>query len=121
LAGHAHLVLEAPPGAGKTTRVPWEIAQAAWCRGRVLVSEPRRIAARLAARRVCDERGARLGAEVGYRVRFEDVTSRDTRVVYVTEGVLLRQLVEDPLLTGVDCVILDEIHERSLDADLCLA
>lgn len=121
LAQDSRLVLEAPPGAGKTTRVPWEIAQAAWCRGRVLVSEPRRIAARLAARRVCDERGARLGAEVGYRVRFEDVTSRDTRVVYVTEGVLLRQLVEDPLLTGVDCVILDEIHERSLDADLCLA
>lgn len=121
LAQDTRLVLEAPPGAGKTTRVPWEIAQAAWCRGRVLVSEPRRIAARLAARRVSEERGGRLGAEVGYRVRFEDVSSRDTRLIYVTEGILLRQLVEDPLLAGVDCVILDELHERSLDADLCLA
>lgn len=121
LACSARLVLEAPPGAGKTTRVPWDLARAAWCPGRVLVSEPRRIAARLAARRVCEERGFRLGAEVGYQVRFEDVTSRETRVVYLTEGILLRRLVEDPLLAGVDCVILDELHERSLDADLCLA
>ena len=115
------LVLEAPPGAGKTTRLPWAIAQAPWCTGRVLVTEPRRIAASLAARRVADERAVRLGDEVGYQVRFEDVTSSRTRVVYVTEGVLLRRLALDPTLRGISCVVLDELHERSLDVDLCLS
>ncbi len=122
LAEGPRLVLEAPPGAGKTTRLPWAIASGSpWCHGRVIVTEPRRIAAHLAARRVADEQGLRLGGEVGYQVRFEDVTSASTRVVYVTEGVLLRRLAQDPTLRGVDCVILDELHERSLDADLCLA
>jgi ATP-dependent helicase HrpB len=122
LAEGPRLVLEAPPGAGKTTRLPWAIASGApWCQGRVIVTEPRRIAAHLAARRVAEEQGLRLGGEVGYQVRFEDVTSASTRVVYVTEGVLLRRLALDPTLRGVACVILDELHERSLDADLCLA
>ncbi len=116
------LVLEAPPGAGKTTRLPWAIAEdAAWCSRQVLVTEPRRIAARLAARRVSEERGVKLGGPVGYRVRFEDVTGQSTRVVYLTEGLLLRRLATDPTLKGVDCVVLDELHERSLDLDLCLA
>jgi ATP-dependent helicase HrpB len=121
LAQGPRLVLEAPPGAGKTTRLPWAVANAPWCQGRVIVTEPRRIAAHLAARRVAEEQGLRLGGEVGYQVRFEDVTSASTRVVYVTEGVLLRRIALDPTLRGVDCVILDELHERSLDADLCLA
>lgn len=121
LATSTRLVLEAPPGAGKTTRLPWAIAQADFCRGRVIVTEPRRIAASLAARRVADEQGQKLGGAVGYQVRFEDVTSKDTRVAYVTEGILLRRLAQDPNLRGVDCVVIDELHERSLDADLCLA
>ncbi len=121
LEASPRLVLEAPPGAGKTTRVPWALTRQAWCRGRVLVSEPRRIAARLAARRVAEEQGQTLGGAVGYRVRFEDVTGPDTRLVYLTEGTLLRQLLDDPELTGISCVVLDELHERNLDADVCLA
>lgn len=117
----SRLVLEAPPGAGKTTRVPWALTQQPWCTGRVLVSEPRRIAARLAARRVAEEQGQRLGDTVGYRVRFEDVTGAHTRLAYLTEGTLLRQLMDDPRLAGTSCVVLDELHERNLDADLCLA
>lgn len=121
LEASPRLVLEAPPGAGKTTRVPWALTQQTWCQGRVLVSEPRRIAARLAARRVAEEQGQTLGGAVGYRVRFEDVTGPGTRLVYLTEGTLLRQLLDDPELTGVSCVVLDELHERNLDADVCLA
>jgi ATP-dependent helicase HrpB len=122
LEGSNRLVLEAPPGAGKTTRLPWAVAtEASFCKGRVIVTEPRRIAASLAARRVADEQGQKLGGAVGYQVRFEDVTSEGTRVAYVTEGILLRRLAQDPELRGVDCVIIDELHERSLDADLCLS
>lgn len=115
------LVLEAPPGAGKTTRVPWALVETFGSAGQVFVSEPRRIAARLAARRVAEERGERLGSAVGYRVRFEDVTCADTRLVYLTEGLLLRRLLDDPDLRGVGTVVLDEFHERSLETDVCLA
>jgi ATP-dependent helicase HrpB len=121
LAQESRLVLEAPPGAGKTTRVPWALAAASSGPGQVLVSEPRRIAARLAARRVAEERAERLGGAVGYRVRFEDVTSGATRLVYLTEGLLLRRLLDDPELRGVAAVVLDEFHERSLETDVCLA
>lgn len=121
LARDKRLVLEAPPGTGKTTRFPWALTEAEGKRGRVFVTEPRRIAARLAARRVAEERNVRLGDAVGYRVRFEDVTSPETRLVYLTEGLLLRQLVETPGLPGVTAVVLDEFHERSLELDLCLA
>lgn len=113
------LVLEAPPGAGKTTRVPWAIHEA-FPAGEVIVAEPRRLAARLTAARVASERGERLGDSVGYSVRFEEVSGPKTRIRYVTEGVLLRRLLAEPELPGVGQVVLDEFHERSLLTDLLL-
>ncbi len=90
-------------------------------RGQVLVLEPRRLAARLAARRVATERGERLGETVGYQVRFEEVAGARTRLRFLTEGILIRRLISDPLLAGVDAVVLDEFHERHLETDLALA
>jgi ATP-dependent helicase HrpB len=113
------LVLSAEPGAGKTTRVPEALL--ADYPGQIWVSEPRRLAARLAARRVAEERGERLGGVVGYSVRFEDVTSAETRLRYVTEGVLVRKLLTAPSLPEVSVIVLDELHERSLNTDLALA
>lgn len=119
LKGHSSLVLEAAPGAGKTTRVPPALlGQVA---GDVLVLEPRRLAARLAARRAAMEAGEALGETVGYQVRFEEVAGPRTRLRFVTEGVLTRRLLSDPDLRGVDAVVLDEFHERHLDTDLALA
>jgi ATP-dependent helicase HrpB len=116
------LVIEAPPGAGKTTRVPPSILDAGLAgAGQVLVLEPRRIAARMAARRVAEERGEALGETIGYQVRFEDVSSARTRLRFLTEGVLTRRLLSDPNLAGVGCVVLDEFHERHLQADVALA
>lgn len=116
------LVIEAPPGAGKTTRVPPAILDAGVAgTGDVLVLEPRRIAARMAARRVAEERGESLGETIGYQVRFEDVSSERTRLRFLTEGVLTRRLLADAKLSGVACVILDEFHERHLQADVSLA
>src|SRR5581483_475080 len=111
----------AEPGAGKTTRVPAAILDAKLGTGRILVSEPRRLPARLAATFVASERGEQVGRGVGYSVRFEHVASDATRLIYATEGVLLRRLLEDPELRGVDAVVLDEIHERHLTTDLLLA
>jgi ATP-dependent helicase HrpB len=119
LAADGALVLTADPGAGKSTRLPPAIAEQA--RGEVLLLQPRRIAARSLAARIASERGWRLGGEVGYAVRHERVGGRDTRLWVITEGLLTRRLADDPLLEGVDCVILDEFHERSLHADLALA
>jgi ATP-dependent helicase HrpB len=119
LARSRALVLEAPPGAGKTTRVPPALLAAV--PGEVLVLEPRRLAVRLAARRVASEMGERLGETVGYQVRFEDVSGPRTRLRFLTEGVLTRRLLRDPQLDGVSCVVLDEFHERHLDGDLALA
>ncbi len=122
LADRKRLVLEAPPGAGKTTRVPralFEHGLAA--RGEILVLEPRRLAARMAARRVAEEMGENVGETVGYTMRYEDVSSPKTRIRFVTEGVLTRRLVRDPLLQGVSIVVLDEFHERHLHADVALA
>ncbi|MBM3727020.1 MAG: ATP-dependent helicase HrpB [Acidobacteria bacterium] len=113
------LVIHAPPGAGKTTRVP--PALLALGSGGVLVLEPRRIAARLAARRVAAELGEAVGETVGYQVRFEDVTGPRTRLRFLTEGVLTRRLVSDRKLPSIHTVVLDEFHERHLDGDLCLA
>ena len=113
------VVLEAAPGAGKTTRVPPALLDLV--PGEVVVLEPRRIAARMAARRVAEEMGERAGERVGYQVRFEDVTGPRTRLRFVTEGVLTRRLITDPELKGVDAVVLDEFHERHLDTDLALA
>ena len=116
------LVLEAPPGAGKTTRVPTALLDAGLAgSGEIVVLEPRRLAARLAARRVAEERGETPGATIGYQVRFEDVSSARTRVRYVTEGVLTRRLLADPTLRGVGAIVLDEFHERHLQGDLALA
>lgn len=118
----ANLVLEAPPGAGKTTRVPSAMLDAGVAGdGEVWVLEPRRLAARMAARRVAEERGERLGETVGYQVRFEEVASRQTRLRFLTEGVLTRRLLSDPKLKNVGAVVLDEFHERHLQADLALA
>ncbi|HEV2689141.1 MAG TPA: ATP-dependent helicase HrpB [Bryobacteraceae bacterium] len=114
-----NLVIEAPPGAGKTTRVP--PALLSLVRGQVLVLEPRRIAARMAARRVAQERGEKLGETIGYQVRFEEVSSARTRLRFLTEGILTRRLISDPKLVGVDAVVLDEFHERHLETDLALA
>jgi ATP-dependent helicase HrpB len=119
LARRRPLVLEAPPGAGKTTRVPWALHEQ-FPEQEVLVAEPRRLAARLTAARVASERGQRLGDTVGYSVRFDDVSGPKTRIRYVTEGVLLRRLLGDPDLSGVGQVVLDEFHERSLLTDLLL-
>jgi ATP-dependent helicase HrpB len=114
------LVLQAPPGAGKTTRVPPALLDAG-VEGKIVVLEPRRLAARLAARRIAEERGERVGDTVGYEVRFERVISPATRIELVTEGILTRRLVSDPELRGVGAVILDEFHERHLQGDVALA
>ena len=111
-----NLVIEAPPGAGKTTRVPPAVLDVV--QGNVIVLEPRRIAARLSARRVAWELGEEAGETVGYQVRFEEKTGPRTRLRFVTEGILTRRLMSDPTLKGVDAVILDEFHERHLDAIL---
>jgi ATP-dependent helicase HrpB len=113
------LVIEAPPGAGKTTRVPPALLE--MVSGEVVVLEPRRIAARLAARRVAWEMGEQVGETVGYQVRFEEAVGPRTRLRFVTEGVLTRRLISDTALKGVDAVVLDEFHERHLESDLALA
>jgi ATP-dependent helicase HrpB len=119
---HGTAVVTAPPGSGKTTRIPPALLQALDTRGgQILVLQPRRIAARAAARRIADENGWRVGGEVGYHVRFDRVAGDDTRLLVVTEGILTRLLQGDPALTGVAAVIIDEFHERSLHADLGLA
>lgn len=119
LASSPSLVIEAPPGAGKTTRVP--PALLGLVSGDVIVLEPRRIAARLAARRVASELGESVGQQVGYQVRFEEAIGPRTRLRFVTEGVLTRRLLSDPTLQGVSAVVLDEFHERHLEGDLALA
>lgn len=120
-AHDARFVVEAPAGAGKTTRVPVALWRAGLFTGEIWVAEPRRLAAKLVAHRVSTELGEQLGGLVGYTVRFDDCTSSATRIRYVTSGILLRRLLADPNLVGVDCVILDEFHERHLDTDLALA
>jgi len=115
-------VLVAPPGSGKTTRAPPALLEAGLLgAGKLVLLQPRRVAARLAARRIAEELGAQVGGVVGYRVRFDDRTSSATRIEVVTEGLLTRRLAQDPLLSDVDMVILDEFHERSLHTDLGLA
>lgn len=116
------VVLEAPPGAGKTTRVPLALLDAPWLDGqKILMLEPRRLAARAAAERLASELGERVGETVGYRIRLDSKVGPNTRIEVVTEGILARRLQDDPALDGVGLVIFDEFHERSLDADLALA
>jgi ATP-dependent RNA helicase HrpB len=114
----ATLVIEAAPGAGKTTRVPAALEAMGQ---RVVVLEPRRLAARLAAERVASERGERVGQSVGHQVRFDSSIGPDTRLRFVTEGVLTRMILDDPELSAFDTVVVDEIHERHLQGDLALA
>jgi ATP-dependent helicase HrpB len=115
-------VLVAPPGAGKTTRVPLALLDAPWLENKkIIVLEPRRIAARASAERMAQTLGERVGATVGYRVRFGSKVSRATRIEVVTEGIFSRQILADPELSGVGAILFDEFHERSLDADLGLA
>ncbi len=115
------VVLQAPPGAGKTTRVPLAVLQAGFCDGRIIMLEPRRLAARAAAERMAQTLGEKAGQTIGYRVRGESKVSASTRVEVVTEGILTRMIQSQPDLPGVSAVIFDEFHERSLNADLGLA
>src|SRR5882724_13197600 len=115
-------VLVAPPGAGKTTRVPLALLDASWLKGRkIIMQEPRRLAARAAARRMAATLGEQVGETVGYRVRFDTKIGPRTRIEVVTDGLFLRLLQDDPTLEGVGCVIFDELHERGLDSDLSFA
>ncbi|MCO8162861.1 ATP-dependent helicase HrpB [Pseudomonas sp. 21LCFQ010] len=115
-------VLEAPPGAGKTTRVPLALLNEPWLAGQtILMLEPRRLAARAAAERLASELGEKVGETVGYRIRLDSKVGPNTRIEVVTEGILTRRLQDDPALEGVGLLIFDEFHERSLDADLALA
>ncbi len=122
LAGSGAAVLVAPPGTGKTTLVPLALAAAAEPgSGRVLVAEPRRLATRAAAARMAALLGEPVGETVGYAVRGDSRRSERTRIEVLTSGLLLRRLAADPELAAVGCVLLDECHERHLDADLLLA
>ncbi|WP_407186015.1 ATP-dependent helicase HrpB [Bradyrhizobium centrosematis] len=122
LATHNAAVLVAPPGAGKTTRVPLALLDAPWAKDKkIIVLEPRRIAARASADRMAKSLGERAGETVGYRVRFGSKISRATRIEVVTEGIFTRQILDDPELSGVAAILFDEFHERSLDADMGLA
>jgi ATP-dependent helicase HrpB len=116
------LIVSAPTGSGKSTQVPQILLdRQAVGSGQVVILQPRRLAARLLAARVASERGSRLGDEVGYQIRFENVTSERTRIRFVTEGLLLRQMLQDPNLAGVEVLIFDEFHERHLHGDITLA
>ena len=122
LAARSEAVLVAPPGAGKTTRVPPALLGEAWVAGgKIILLSPRRIAARAAASRIAAERGERVGETIGYRVRLDSRIGPKTRIEVVTEGVFTRMILDDPELSGVACVLFDEFHERSLEGDLGLA
>ena len=122
LGADGRAVLVAPPGAGKTTRVPPALLDAPWLNGKkILMLEPRRIAARGAAEFMARQSGGKLGGLIGLRARLASRVSAETRIEVITEGVFTRMILDDPELTGVGAVLFDEFHERSLDADLGLA
>lgn len=115
------VVLQAPPGAGKTTRTPLALLNSDLCSGKIIMLEPRRLAARAAAERMADTLNEKVGQTVGYRMRGISKVGRDTRIEVITEGILTRMLQSDPELPGVSAILFDEFHERSLAADLGLA
>ncbi|MFD1747287.1 ATP-dependent helicase HrpB [Rhizobium helianthi] len=121
LGGTNRLVLSAPPGAGKTTLVPLFLLRQRWCEGRIILLEPRRLAARAAAARMASLLGEDVGRTVGYRMRLDNRISGATRIEVVTEGVFARMILDDPELSGISAILFDEFHERSLDADFGLA
>jgi len=115
------IVLRAPTGSGKSTRIPQMLLDLGLVEGQIIVLQPRRIAARMLASRIAQERGCRLGGEVGYQIRFERMESAQTRIKFVTEALLLRQMASDPELKGIGAVVFDEFHERNLHSDVALA
>ena len=122
LRAQNRVVLQAPTGSGKSTQVPQFLLDDNLAgTGRIVVLQPRRIAARLLAKRVAEERGVKLGGEVGFQYRLENVSSRETRILYVTEGILLRQMQESSTLPGISVLVFDEFHERHLEGDVALA
>src|SRR5277367_6009264 len=122
LQSDRRLILSAPTGSGKSTQVPQMLSKHGLLGdGQVVVLQPRRLAVRLLAARVASELGVKLGEEVGYQIRFENVTSAKTKIRFVTEGVLLRQMIDDPKLKGVSALLFDEFHERHLYGDITLA
>ncbi|MEY2481506.1 MAG: ATP-dependent helicase HrpB [Verrucomicrobiota bacterium] len=122
LREHARLIIQAPTGSGKSTQVPQILLDhCSLGAGQVVILQPRRLATRLLATRVASERKVRLGDEVGYQIRFENITSDRTRIRFVTEGILLRQLIQDPQLRGISAILFDEFHERHLYGDITLA
>src|SRR5476649_2843386 len=122
LQADRRLILSAPTGSGKSTQVPQMLLKHGLLRdGQVVILQPRRLATRLLATRVAQELGVQLGQEVGYQIRFENVTSAKTQIRFVTEGVLLRQMIDDPHLRGVAAILFDEFHERHLYGDITLA
>ncbi|MGK0464705.1 MAG: ATP-dependent helicase HrpB, partial [Lentimonas sp.] len=121
LADSGRVVLSAPTGSGKSTQVPQILIDHAQVEGEIIVLQPRRLAARLLAKRVAEERASNLGEEVGYQIRFEKVVGPSTRIRFVTEAIFLRQILNDPTLQGVGAVVFDEFHERHLTADLSLS
>jgi ATP-dependent helicase HrpB len=122
LTARSRLILQAPTGSGKSTQVPQILLDHGLLdHGQVVILQPRRLATRLLAARVASERNGRLGDEVGYQIRFENITSGRTRIRFVTEGILLRQLIQDPQLRGISAILFDEFHERHLYGDITLA
>src|SRR5437762_10046675 len=122
LTDHSRRIIQAPTGSGKSAQVPQILLDHGLLGdGEVVILQPRRLATRLLATRVASERGSRLGNEVGYQIRFENITSNRTRIRFVTEGILLRQLIQDPLLRGTSAILFDEFHERHLYGDITLA
>lgn len=125
LSQHPVLVLSGETGSGKSTQVPQFLLQAGWCTGKIAITQPRRVAAISLARRVAEEMGSPLGSaspasKVGYSVRFDENTSPGTRIKYLTEGMLLQELLRDATLSQYSCVVVDEVHERSVNVDLLL-